>query len=216
MAARHGGRAAAPCVTYDPAIVPLATAGIIGLAIGAERSWRGFPGSLPFHVAPALFGAFIVVRQPGLIALFWFLPLQILMWLVVTATVCMWSAERTPDAQGEFRGSGGLGLSWSLAFLLGVTCAFSAWALVACACAALVAFGLRTPRRVSLTVAVAASAPAAKPGEESGRGETVGGEKPGADLPVVHGDPSGATETAVEAALIESAGLQRRLDRPAA
>ena len=97
----------------------LGIAGVIGLVIGVERRWRGFEGSVPFHIAPALVGAWLAIRQPGLTHLFWFLPLQILMWLVVTAIVCMWSAERTPDVRGDFRGSGGIGLSWTLAFLLG-------------------------------------------------------------------------------------------------
>ena len=131
----------------------LGIAAAIGLAIGVERRWRGFSGSVPFHIAPALVGAWLVVQQPGLTHLFWFLPLQILMWLVVTAIVCMWSAERTPDVRGEFRGSGGLGLSWTLAFLLGVVCAFHAWFLVGAACVTMLVFGLRSPRRVVVVAA---------------------------------------------------------------
>ena len=198
-----------------PMIVPLVIAAAIGLCIGVERTWRGFAGSAPFHVAPALVGAFLVERQTGLIALFWFLPLQILMWLIVGATVCMWSAERTPDAAGDFRGSGGLGLSWSLCFLLGVACAFHAWFLLAGACAMLLAFGLRTPRRVTAP-AVSASAPAAQALEQGGSGEAISGNEAHVDLPGVDGEAGGATEPAIDGTVVEAERAQALLQRPAA
>lgn len=223
----------------DSKVYYLAIAAAIGLVIGFERRWRGFRGSAPFHVAPALVGAYLVTRQTGLTALFWFLPLQILMWLIVIATVCMWSAERTPDGNGEFRGSGGLALSWSLAFLLGVACAFQAWLLLGCACGALAVFGLRTPRRIaapasavaSTTVPAPAAAvpgeaaspapppeslPAAEPLQESGRREAVGGSDAGVDLKSVDGKPGRAAEPAIDDAFVKAAGLEALLQRPAA
>jgi hypothetical protein len=202
----------------DVSFFPLIAAAVLGLAVGLERNWRGFPGSAPFHVAPALVGAYLIAREPGLMALFWFLPLQILMWLVVIATVCMWAAERTPDAKGEFRGSGGLALSWTLAFLLGATCAFQAWFLAALATAALVVFGVRVPRRIAapVTASLAAKSLATKPGEDAGRGETVGGNDALGDLEGVNGEPRRAAEAAVGGALVESPGDKLFLERPAA
>lgn len=203
-------------------VILLVIAALIGLAIGVERKWRGFTGSAPLHVAPALFGAYLVTRQSGFTALSWFLPLQILMWLIVIATVCMWSAERTPDNDGAFRGTGGIGLSWTLAFLLGAICAFQAWVLLACACVGLVIFGLRTPRRVS---AVAPAVPAAsiaavslpgEPLEESGSGEAVGGANAGGDLKSVDGDAGGAAEPAIDGAAVKAARDEPLLHRPAA
>lgn len=190
-------------------IFTLAVAAAIGLAIGVERRWRGFPGSAPFHIAPALVGGWLAARQPGLMHLFWFLPLQLLLWLVVTAIVCMWSAERTPDAKGEFRGSGGLGLSWTLAFLLGAVCAFHAWLLVGCACAALVAFGLRTPRRVVDAVVV----PVVTPVEAEKIVEEVTDNPSHAALP---GEVDEEAEAVFDKALAESVGLAPDLRRPAA
>lgn len=196
---------------FDPILQTLAIAAAIGLAIGFERAWRGFPGSAPFHVAPAAVGAFLVARQPGLIALFWFPPLQVLLWLVVTAAVCMWGAERTPHADGDFRGSAGLGLSWTLAFLLGVTCAFGAWPLLGAALTALVGFGLRAPRRRPEVV----SAPA-KAVEQSGAGEAVGGAQTGLDLKGVDGEAGGATKPPVNNAAVETETREPLLQLPAA
>ena len=224
----------------DPKVYLLAIAALIGFVIGAERRWRGFKGSAPFHVAPALFGAFLVTRQTGLTALFWFLPLQILMWLIVTATVCMWSAERTPDGNGDFRGTGGTTLSWALAFLLGVACAFQAWLLLACAGVALAVFGLRTPRRISVPAVVATPVPAAAvPGEvaidealladtkpaplslaeavqQLGSGKPVSRPDAGSNLKRVNGDAGGATESAVDGAVVEPALAEPLLQRSAA
>lgn len=202
---------------FNPVHSILLLAAAIGLAIGLERAWRGFGGSALLHAAPALLGAFLVIRQPGLIALFWFLPLQILLWLIVTATVCMWSAERTPDGEGQFRGAGGLALSWSLAFLLGASCAFGAWLLVGSASVALIAFGLRTPRRVQAVQAAAAPASAhAQPVEQGGAGETVGGADAAGDLEGVDGQPGGAAEPAVDRAAIMARGEEPLLHLPAA
>lgn len=199
-----------------PTVIPLAIAAAIGFAIGAERQWRGFKGSAPFHVAPALIGAWIVTRQTGLTALFWFMPLQVLLWLIIIATVCMWGAERSPDKEGEFRGSGGLGLSWTLAFLLGTVCAFQAWVLLAAACTGLIVLGLRTPRRVTETLPVAASTPAADTLEQSGSGEAVSGNPAHVDLPGVDADTGGAAEPAVDSPFVEPQRAQVLLERSAA
>jgi hypothetical protein len=195
----------------DPVILPLATATAFGLAIGVERAWRGFRGSAPFHIAPALVGAYLVVRQPGLIALSWFLPLQILLWLVVTAIVCMWAAERTPDAAGDFRGSGGLALSWTLAFLFGVACAFQAWPLVGAAATGLVVFGLRTPRRVRTDASIPVQTI-----EKSGGGEAIGGDDADGHLEGVDGEPRRTPEPSVHAPFVEPFRAKPLLERPAA
>ncbi len=199
-----------------PIVIPLAIAAAIGFAIGAERQWRGFAGSAPFHVAPALIGAWMVTRQTGLTALFWFMPLQVLLWLIIIATVCMWGAERSPDKEGEFRGSGGLGLSWTLAFLLGAVCAFQAWVLLACACTGLLVLGLRTPRRVTAAASVAASTAVSETLEESGGGEAVGGNPAHVDLPGMDGDAGGAAEPTVDSPFVEPQRAQALLDRSAA
>ena len=195
-----------------PTVIPIAIAAAIGFAIGAERQWRGFAGSAPFHIAPALVGAWLVTRQTGLTALFWFLPLQILLWLIVIATVSMWGAERSPDAEGEFRGQGGLGLSWTLAFLLGAVCAFQAWVLLAAACAGLLVLGIRTPRRI----ATAAPSVAGETLEHSGSGEAVGGNPAHVDLPGVDGDTGAAPEPAIDSPFVEPQRAQAFLDRSAA
>lgn len=197
-----------------PTVIPIAIAAAIGFAIGAERQWRGFTGSVPFHVAPALIGAWLVTRQTGLTALFWFLPLQILLWLIVIAIVSMWGAERSPDAEGQFRGQGGLGLSWTLAFLLGAVCAFQAWILLAAACASLLVLGLRTPRRIAM--AAAPSAAAVETLEHGGSGEAISDNPAHVDLPGVDGDASGAPEPAIDSPFVEPQRAQPLLKRSAA
>ncbi len=198
---------------FDTPHTVLAVAAAMGLALGCERSWRGLGGFAPLHVVPAALGAFLVIRQPGFMALFWFLPLQILLWLLVVSAVCMWAAERLPDAAGDFRGSGGIALSWTLALLLGVSCAFGAWLLVGGAGAALVGLGLRAPRRR------AKPAPASAPAqmiEKSGAGEAVGGAKSLGDLISVNGEPGGAPDLAVGDAAIEAQSGEPLLQLPAA
>ena len=215
---------------FDPKLYLCGLAALIGLAIGVERRWRGFKGNGPLHIIPALVGAVLVTRQTGLTALFWFLPLQVLMWLIVIATVCMWSAERTPDRAGDFRGTGGLGLTWALAFLLGVICAFQAWLLLGCATATLVAFGLRTPRQISAPPAVVAAATAVAPVSEATAsaavlpgepeaapstlaelveqlegGKPIGGTDTGRDLKRVDGDAGGPPEPTIDRAVIKAA-----------
>ena len=186
---------------FDRPHTILASAAAIGLALGLERSWRGFGGFAPLHAVPAALGAFLAIRQPGFTALFWFLPLQVLLWLLVASAVCMWAAERLPDAEGDFRGSGGVALSWTLALLLGVSCAFGAWTLVGAAGAALAPFGLRAPRRLAKPAPASAPTQAV---EKGGAGETVGGAKPSGDLKRVDGEAGRAPDLAVGDAPVEA------------
>ena len=127
----------------EQAILTMACAVAVGSVLGFERMMRGQRTGIPAHIVPALLGALGVIHQPAFVALGWFIPIRILLWLACAVCVMLWCEERMQYAADNNRTSE-LAVSLTTACALGIACAFGAFALVGLSVAAIFATIIRS------------------------------------------------------------------------
>jgi hypothetical protein len=109
-------------MNFAPYTHAMLAAALMGVFLGIDHKIRKAPGVAILPGVICVAAAFFVLSQPAMRSLYWFMPLQALLWLLSAASVAQWSADRLhPETHPHSAPT------LAMACVLGLLCGFEAW-----------------------------------------------------------------------------------------